>query len=124
MKPGIYRPPKIERVVFGTPYVQASCAIAQELNARRVFVLASRTLNRTTDLVAQLCAALGDRYCGTFDEVPAHTPREPVIAAANRAREMGADLIVSLGGGSQTDAAKVVQLCLSNDVTRTEQLDS
>lgn len=124
MKSGSYRPPKIERVVFGSPYVEASCAIVQELDARRVFVLASRTLNRTTNLVAQLCDALGERFCGSFDEVPAHTPREAVIAAANRARELGADLIVSLGGGSQTDAAKVVQLCLSNDVTRAEQLDA
>jgi maleylacetate reductase len=39
------------------------------------------------------------------------------------AREAGADLLVTLGGGSVTDAAKMVGLCLGNDVTAPEQLD-
>ncbi|MGA7263589.1 MAG: iron-containing alcohol dehydrogenase, partial [Stellaceae bacterium] len=52
-----------------------------------------------------------------------HTPRNDVVAAANSARDSGADLIVTLGGGSVTDAAKMVGLCLGNDVTTPEQLD-
>jgi maleylacetate reductase len=49
--------------------------------------------------------------------MPAHTPREAVIAATNAAREAGADLIVTVGGGSITDGAKAVQLCLANGIT-------
>ena len=48
--------------------------------------------------------------------MPAHTPREAVIAATNAAREAGADLIVTVGGGSITDGAKAVQLCLANGI--------
>ncbi len=40
------------------------------------------------------------------------------------ARRAGADLIVTLGGGSITDAAKMVGLCLGNGVTAPEQLDT
>ncbi len=124
MRAGSYRPPKIERVVFGTPYLDAASAIVEETGARRVFVLASRTLNRTTPIVDDLRRALGARHAATFDAIPSHTPRDAVVAAANAARDAGADLLVTIGGGSLTDAAKVVQLCLSNDVREDAQLDA
>ena len=47
-----------------------------------------------------------------------------MIAAAEQAREAKADLIVTLGGGSITDGAKAVQLCLANDVTTVEDMDA
>jgi maleylacetate reductase len=40
------------------------------------------------------------------------------------AREADADLIVTVGGGSVTDSAKAVQLCLANDIRSAEALDS
>ena len=58
-----------------------------------------------------------------FDQMPPHTPRRAVIAAAEQAREAGADLIATIGGGSITDGAKAVQLCLANDVRTPEALD-
>ena len=53
---------------------------------------------------------------GIFDRMPPHTPRGAVIEAAAAAREAGADLIATIGGGSVTDGAKAVQLCLANDI--------
>ena len=55
--------------------------------------------------------------------MPAHTPREAVIAAADQARAANADLIVTVGGGSITDGAKAVQLCLANDIRTVEGID-
>src|SRR5207253_9431550 len=46
-----------------------------------------------------------------------------VIAAANQARAADADLIVTVGGGSITDGAKAVQLCLANDIGTVEGID-
>jgi maleylacetate reductase len=46
-----------------------------------------------------------------------------VIAAAEQARDADADLIVTVGGGSITDGAKAVQLCLANDVRTIEDID-
>jgi alcohol dehydrogenase class IV len=59
-----------------------------------------------------------------FDRMPAHSPRAAVIEAAEMARAAKADLIVTIGGGSITDAAKAVQLCLANDIRSVEALDS
>ena len=55
--------------------------------------------------------------------MPAHTPREAVIAAAELARAANADLIVTIGGGSITDGAKAVQLCLANDIRTVDDID-
>ena len=55
--------------------------------------------------------------------MPPHTPREAVIAAAEQARAADADLIVTVGGGSITDGAKAVQICLANDVRTVDDID-
>ena len=98
--------------------------LARRRGAERVFLMVSGTLNRTTDEIEKLRRALGNHCVGTFDNMPAHTPRAAVIAAAEQAREARADLIVTLGGGSITDGAKAVQLCLANDIRTPEAMDT
>ena len=56
--------------------------------------------------------------------MPPHTPRSAVIEAATAARDAGADLIATIGGGSLTDGAKAVRLCLANDIRSAETLSA
>jgi maleylacetate reductase len=94
------------------------------LHAARAFLMVSGTLNRETDVIETIRRALGSRCVATFDAMPPHTPRAAVIAATNQARAANADLIVTIGGGSITDGAKAVQLCLANDVSTVEGIDA
>jgi maleylacetate reductase len=112
---------QMEQVLFGVPAAQGLAELAQ--NANRVFLMVSGTLNRQTDEIEKVRRTLGNRCVGTFDRMPPHTPRQAVIAAAEMARELGADLIVTVGGGSITDGAKAVQLCLANDLRTPDALD-
>ena len=123
MLSGVYRFPAMESVIFGEPLVDALAREVDRVVARAVFILVSGTLARETDTVDRLCRMLGNRLAGVWTEIGAHTPRIDVVAAANAAREAGADLIVTLGGGSVTDAAKMVGLSLGNGVTEPSQLD-
>ena len=123
MLSGVYRFPQMESVVFGKPFAEALAQEVDRLDARAVFVLASGTLARTTDTIDRLRQVLGNRIAGVCAKIGAHTPRTDVVEAANAAREIGADLLVTVGGGSVTDAAKMVGLCLGNGVTEPEQLD-
>jgi alcohol dehydrogenase class IV len=115
---------KMEEVVWGKPAAETVAALAQKRGAERVFLMVSGTLNRTTDEIDRLRRALGNKCVGTFDRMPPHTPRSAVIAATDQAREARADLIVTLGGGSITDGAKAVQLCLANDIRTPEAMDA
>ena len=106
--------------------IQASEAVAEEvrrLDANRVFLMVSGTLARQTDEIDKVHRQLGNRCAGIFDRMPPHTPRRAVIEAAALARETGVDLIVTIGGGSVTDGAKAVQLCLANDIRTADALD-
>lgn len=114
---------KQERVIFGRPAAEAVADLAAEFGAERVFVMASGTLSRETAVVSDVVDALGDRAGPVFDEMPAHTPRRAVMAATEMARSVAADLIVTVGGGSVTDGAKAVSLCLANDVTEPDAMD-
>ncbi len=114
---------RMDEVRFGVPADKALAEVIEGLGARRVLLMSSGTLNRQTDEGEKIRRALGDRCIGTFDAMPAHSPRSAVIAATRQARDGKADLIVTLGGGSITDGAKAVQLCLANDVATVEDMD-
>src|SRR5437763_5671978 len=123
MLSGAYRFPPMESVVYGRLFAEAAKEQVDRSGANAVFLLASGTLNRETDMVQQLRNALGNRLAGVHARIGAHTPRTDVVDAANAARAAGADLLLTLGGGSVTDAAKMVAFCLGNGVTDPAQLD-
>ena len=113
----------MDEVVFGHPAAEAIVAQMDRLGAARGFLMVSGTLNRQTAEIEKIRKALGSRCVATFDAMPPHTPREAVIAAAEQARAADADLIVTVGGGSITDGAKAVQLCLANNVRTVEDIE-
>jgi maleylacetate reductase len=113
----------MDEVVFGRPAAEAVVAQIDRLGLSRAFLMVSGTLNRDTDEIDKIRNSLGSRCVGTFDAMPPHTPREAVIAATAQARAADADLIVTVGGGSITDGAKAVQLCLANDITSVDDID-
>ncbi|MEC9347942.1 MAG: iron-containing alcohol dehydrogenase [Pseudomonadota bacterium] len=121
---GAIRFTEMEQVVFGKPAAEAVAAEAKRLGKERVFILAGKTMNDTTDEVDRMAAALGERYAGRFCGIPPHTPRDAVVEAANAARAAGTDLLVTFGGGSVTDAGKVMQVCLEYGVTEMSELDA
>jgi maleylacetate reductase len=104
MKRGTHTFLPTERVHFG----EGSLGQIEE-EARpsdRAFVVTGRSLYENTDLVRRVEALLGEKHVGTFSGVGQHTPGSSVKEAARQAR--GADLLVSVGGGSVVDGTKAV----------------
>ena len=114
---------QMDEVVFGKPAAEAIAAQVDRLGKARVFLMVSNSLNRKTDEIDKVRRALGHRCAGTFDQMPAHTPRGAIIEATEAARAAQADLIVTIGGGSITDGGKAVQMCLANDIRAPEAID-
>jgi maleylacetate reductase len=123
LRTGAHQFPSMEQVIFGNPAGQAVAAEADRIGAKRVFLLASRTLNTKTGEIEKIRSKLADRYVGTFDEIPQHTTRTSAVAAAARALEAGADLIVAIGGGSVIDAAKIILMCIEHKISEEAALD-
>ena len=113
----------MDEVVFGRPASEAIVEQMNRLGSKRAFLMVSGTLNRETDVIENIRRTLGPRCVGTFDAMPPHTPRAAVIAATEQARAADADLIVTVGGGSITDGAKAVQLCLANNIRSPDDID-
>ena len=120
---GIFNYPSIDRIVFGEPLIEAVQKEADRLSVERIFVLASGTISRETPCIEDLRATMKGKIAGVFDRLRPHVQRDDVIAATVEARAVQADLILTIGGGTPTDAAKMVSFCLANDVSEYEDLD-
>src|SRR6516164_790533 len=120
---GMYGFPSMDYVIYGKPAADALVEEVRRLAAERIYLVASRTLNTTTDEIQGIRKALGNRYAGTFDCVPQHTTRTSVIAVAKAARQASADLLVAVGGGSVIDVAKTAIMCMEHEITEEEGLD-
>jgi maleylacetate reductase len=86
---GIHRYPPMERVIYGMPLADALAQEVERIGANAVYVLASGTLARQTDVIDRVRSVLGNRFAGVCARIGAHTPRIDVVAAANAAREGG-----------------------------------
>ncbi len=117
----VYLP--LERVVFGRPAAEAAVEEAARIGAKRVFVVASKSLATKTPVVRTIADALGPRYVGLFDGCLQHSPRSSVIAAARAVRAAAPDLILTVGGGTVIDTVKALQICLAHDIDSPEALD-
>lgn len=122
MLSGIHGHQDIERVVYGKPAGEALRAEAERLDARRVFITTTKSVAQTA-LLAGIIRDLGERYAGIYAGITAHSPRPCVIEGARLAREVRADLIVAVGGGSAIDATKVMLIALWQDATTVDDLD-
>ena len=84
----------------------------ERAGARRAFVVCSPSINRRTDAVRRIAAALGNRYAGVFDAIGKDSPYPDVCAAKQAASAAGADLLIAVGGGSVIVATRAVAIFL------------
>jgi maleylacetate reductase len=95
------------RVVFGVGALDRLGEELARLGARRVLLVASK---RVADDLAE---RLGDRHAATCSEIVQHVPVEVAERATALAREVAADALVAVGGGSAVGLAKAVALDLA-----------
>ena len=98
-----------KRVCFGPGSVKELPRLLKEIGARRAVVVCGRSV-ASGPILPSVKAALGAYFVGVYDTVPAHTPYTSVHEAAAKLKELAADCVVSVGGGSAIDAGKGVVL--------------
>ena len=101
------------RLWCGAGVIEAHLAEAvARAGAKRAFVVCSPSVNRRTDTVVRIAAALGDRFAGVFDGIEKDSTFASVCAARDAARAAGADLLIAVGGGSVIVAVRAVAIFL------------
>lgn len=96
------------RVLFGPRYAREKILVEVErLGVERVLLIAGEL---ESDLAAELVAPLADKHIATFDKVRPHVPVDVATQGQDKARECGADCLLSVGGGSTTGMAKAIAL--------------
>ncbi len=88
-------------------------AAVRGTGASRALVICSPSINRQTDLVQRIKAALGSHYAGVFDGIENDSTYGSVQAATAAAREADADLLVAVGGGSVIVSVRAVAIFLA-----------
>jgi alcohol dehydrogenase class IV len=97
-------------ISYGLPFPEA-CAkhIHPTFGCSKVYVLISGSLSRNTDALARLEKALPDgMIVGVRKGMQPHTLFSETLETAIAIKQAGADCIITLGGGSLIDAAKIM----------------
>jgi len=93
------------RVLFGGGTMSNVAEEVSRLGAKRALVVCTPGQRDLADRVAQ---RLGDLHAGTFPGAAVHTPVEVTERALQALRQAGADVVVSVGGGSTTGLGKAL----------------
>lgn len=101
------------KVMFGTDTINDVGDIADDLHCHRAVIVTDVFLSEKTDMVSRLSKSLGKRLAGVFSGVVPDPTAESIDRGAQKASEMGADLIISLGGGSSIDTGKALAVVLT-----------
>src|SRR5262245_1986285 len=105
-----YRFPQLEKVIYGAGSLAQVPKELERLGKERAFIVTGKSMATKTNLVRKLETMLEDKWVGTYSGCQQHVPSGNIKEASARAREAQADLIISFGGGSPIDAAKIVAL--------------
>jgi alcohol dehydrogenase len=100
------------KTVFGSNVVKDLGTYVGEMGLKKAVVITDSFLAEKTDLLERVKKALGPLFAGAFTGVIPDPTAPSVDEGTACAKEQGADLLISLGGGSAIDTAKGIAVCL------------
>ena len=86
----------------------------KRLQATRVALITTRSLLADGELVGLVRSELGDAVAPATEVISQHAPMSEIDAAVDHVTDVGVDGVVSFGGGSAIDAAKIIAVKLAD----------
>ncbi len=102
------------KIVFGNGTLEELPMELEALNASRTLLVTDQTLKEHTSIVDRAEKVLRQRHVGTYCDVTPDAEVSCIERGVSMARELEADSIVSVGGGSVMDAGKGIALLLAH----------
>lgn len=100
------------KIIFGKGEAKEVAQEVEALKGKRVLLVTDKFLENS-DMVETVKKALYNKFAGMFSEIEPDTGTHIVNKGADYARSIGADCIVTVGGGSSIDTAKGIAIVLS-----------
>lgn len=101
----------LKGVYYGPGSVKSALPkLFDQLGGKKALIVTGKSLHQRTDVVRTVEAILQERgaYGNTFWEIGEHAPIAGIRAGVKAFKDAGADIIVSVGGGSPIDASKAI----------------
>ncbi len=120
---GHYKTEAIQEVFYGKGVAQSLKEIisAQQGKAKIVFVT-NTSLTKSGGLADQVKGIIDEHCVAELKGLKAHSPRTDVISLMHLLQDTETDTVITLGGGSVCDTAKVACIAIENDVTCAEDI--
>jgi alcohol dehydrogenase len=100
------------KIVFGENTALDVAIEVGNLKCKRALIVTDKDLVKNTDIPEKVRKALGNSYRGIFSDVEPDSGLHIVSQGAKFGHELGADCLVSVGGGSVIDTAKGMAILL------------
>jgi alcohol dehydrogenase len=100
------------KIVFGENTALDAAIEVENLKCKKALIVTDRELAKNTDIPEKIKKVLGNLCVGIFSDVQADSGIHIVNQGAKLGKELGADCIVSVGGGSAIDTAKGMAILL------------
>lgn len=102
-------------IVFGSGCVEDLGRYLDKRGMRRALVICGSTVGANDAVMDPLRASLGDRLAGIFDGTTPEKRATETYAAIEHQREVEADVLIGVGGGSSLDIARQVSAFGADD---------
>ncbi|KFY89105.1 hypothetical protein V498_06525, partial [Pseudogymnoascus sp. VKM F-4517 (FW-2822)] len=117
-------------ISYGLRFQEACVQAVERLEATKVYVLASRSLATNSNSLTVLEKALNGRVVGEHVGMTAHTPISECLEIIGAIRKLdgalfrSVDCLITLGGGSVTDAGKLIRFALANEAYTDDEINT
>jgi len=108
------------RVHAGEDAINRLANEVDRLRSQRLLVVCGQSVSEKTDLIDRVKGVLGDRVAGVFTGGKTGSPLTSVLEGVDAAREIDADGIIAVGGGSAVVTARGITILLAERGTAQE----
>ena len=119
---GEYVPKREPRVIFGQDCLEKLRGEIESMGGKKALLLTGRTLAEKTDAASRVSTLLGNTCVGVYSGLVQRTPLPAAIEATSLALQKEADTLISLGGTSVSDGAKMIAVMMAEGITDGERL--
>ena len=107
---GYWKPIHLEHLYYGPSSIQSHLVSCLPSSSSKAFIITGSSLANKTPLIQQVETLLGSKHhAGTFAHIKQHAPIAQLDEATDAVlKDPTIDTIISIGGGSPIDSAKVI----------------